>query len=72
MVQQKNAENQLEKITNKNVLIKMKTKMNFYCNIIICKQAFAGFILTRLSGKLILIVLESKIKGKKRGRPRRQ
>ena len=61
------------KITNKEVLNRMKTKMNFYRNIVICKLAFAGHVMIGLSGKLILTVLEGKINGKKgRGRPGRK
>ena len=54
-----------EKITNKEVLIRMKTKMKFYRNIVIHKLAFAGHVMKGLSVKLILTVLKGKIKGKK-------
>ena len=54
-----------EKVTNIEVLTRMKAKMKFCSNIIIYKLTFAGHVVRGSSGKLILAVLEGKIKGKK-------
>ena len=62
----------MDKITNKEVLNRVNSKLHFRRNMEKRKLEYGGHVMRESSGKTHLYILEGKLHGKKpRGRPRR-